>query len=76
LDAHLSICSWFPALVRGDALVAMRRAWIAQGFDMTSIILVPVDGAGRAVWSAIFDVDDLDAAMAELDGRAAATSPE
>src|SRR5439155_1460142 len=58
-----------PIASRGDLLTVLRRTWLASDYEMTSVCLVEVDDEGRAVFSALWDGDEVDAAMAELEQR-------
>jgi hypothetical protein len=47
----------------------VRRTWVVHDYEMASVLLVQVDDDGRAVFSALWGADDVDAAMAELHRR-------
>ncbi len=72
-----------PIAVRGDRL-ALSECWIfgdEQFVLEPGLFLTEVDGDGRFVWMASYDVDAHDRAFADLDGRdvageSTATSPD
>jgi hypothetical protein len=58
-----------PIATRGDHIAVLRRSWLASDYEMTSLCLVEVDEEGRAAFAVLWDGDEVDAALAELDER-------
>jgi SnoaL-like protein len=54
---------------RGDRLVLVQRTWHAADFELTSLCLIEVDQSGRCQWSALYDPDQLEDALDDLDAR-------
>ncbi len=59
---------------RGDRLAMVETLFTDErGNEIASFSNWEVDAQGRRVWAAMFDIDDLDAAFADLDARYLAT---
>ncbi|MBV8960437.1 MAG: nuclear transport factor 2 family protein, partial [Actinobacteria bacterium] len=55
--------------LRGERLALCSRAWLARDFEVTSLCLMETDEEGRAVWAALYDPDQLEEALDELEAR-------
>ncbi|MGZ6907450.1 MAG: nuclear transport factor 2 family protein [Acidimicrobiia bacterium] len=60
---------WTAIAVRGDRLVLARFEWLVDTFELTMLQVVGLDADGRCDLIAVFDEEDLDAALAALDER-------
>ncbi len=59
-----------PMAVRGEGLALFRRVWHnPEGFDLPMLVLVEAAPSGLVGYQIMWDVEDLDTAMAELDRR-------
>ncbi|HZQ86379.1 MAG TPA: nuclear transport factor 2 family protein, partial [Acidimicrobiales bacterium] len=55
--------------MRGQRLALYRRTFIAQGLELTSMCLIETDADGRAMRGDLYDPDQLDEAIIELEER-------
>ena len=74
--ADMGIASWTSEAIatRGDRLVLSRTRYSAddqrsQGYDIEVLDVLEIDADGRIAVLVTFDLDDFDAAIAELDNR-------
>jgi hypothetical protein len=59
-----------PIATRGDRLALLRRVYrSAAGFELAMLAVVEANVQGLAAGLVLFDLDELDAALAELDAR-------
>jgi hypothetical protein len=58
-----------PIALRGDRLALCSRAWLSRDFEVTSLCLIETDDAGLAAWAALYDPDQLEEALDELEAR-------
>ena len=59
-----------PIATRGDRLGLLRRVYrSAAGFELAMLAVVEANVQGLAAGLVLFDLDELDAALAELDAR-------
>ena len=60
-----------PIAIRGDSLALMRGSLRGDETDFVggALVVNEVDSQGRGIANILFDPDDLDAAMEELDRR-------
>ena len=59
-----------PVAVRGERLALFRRVWHnADGLDLPMLVLVEAAPPGLVDYQIMWDLEDLDSAMAELDRR-------
>ena len=59
-----------PMAVRGERLALFHRVWHnPEGFDLPMLVLVEAASSGLVGYQIMWEVEDLDTAMAELDRR-------
>ncbi len=59
-----------PIAVRGERLALFRRVWHnPEGFDLPMLVLTEAAPSGQVGYQIMWDLEDLETAMAELDRR-------
>jgi hypothetical protein len=75
-----AVLAWFGALefddhemhlraTRGEHLSLHEMRFFMTGFVVDALLVLEVDDDGRGKWCGLFEVDDLDAAISELERR-------
>ena len=70
VDVGFTTVTTVPIAIRGEGLALLRRTWHqADGFDLPLLAVGEVDADGRTTANVMFDAEDLEGAMHELERR-------